>query len=613
MSKLDSSKMNISADGRKTQTLQPDRKKKPSLMNAMSAANMTRFVPPKAKTESLQIIAFLEDLGDELEDVMDLSAPNPNLRMTLHLLRGHLEGRVVTATSLIGASRAPYATANRRLKEMLNAGLIERRPRTKTGKSFSMHPSETLMDQWAQLSSRVARLAATRFGAKEALEEAEDYYFGGSYMDAKSIAPLQVLSEPLKLSGGLRVLVHGDPTFMVMDNLKRQFEQSIGAKIHQRAFSIDRLQDEILRNGDRKTSRYDIVAVDLPWVGSFAERGILMPLDEAMDIASVDPADFHTAGWQATHWGGKPYGLPAQTTPELLFYRKDMFAEAGLEPPATTDALLAAAKVLHDPQRGQHGIAWNAARGTALGHTVLMTLADFGQPVLDLPPVAGGFKTRHLADRRYNVTIDTEAGMRAAEFLLELLEYSPPDILSMSWYERVRPYAAGRIAMAYGYTLLAPYFELDEESPANGQTGYLPHPAGPDASQIAPVGGYIMGIPANLSPDRVSAAVEALRVFTSPEAQKLYVQNGSRTNPRYSVGADPDVRRLSPIFEAVDAMSWRDELQFWPRPPVPEIGEIIQICGEEFHDMLRGLTTPSETLRRAQERADAVIKKHRST
>ena len=612
MGKSDSFKMNISTDGRKTQSPKRTRKKKTSPMNAMSATNMARFRPPRAKTEMLQIIAFLEDLGDELEDVVDLSTPNPNLRMTLLLLRGHLEGRAITATSLIGASRVPYATANRRLKEMVNAGLIEQRPRTKTGKSFSMHPSETLMDQWAQLSSRVGRLAANRFSGKQTLGEADDYYFGESYMDAKSIPPLQVLSEPLKLAGGLRVLVHGDPTFMVMENLKRQFEQSIGVQINQRAFSIDRLHEEAVRNSERKSSRYDIIAVDLPWVGEFAERDILMPLDEAVDIASVDPADFHTAGWKAAHWGGRPYGLPAQTTPELLFYRKDMFAEAGLEPPATTDALLAAAKVMHDPQNGRHGIAWNAARGTALGHTVLMTLADFGQPVFDLPPVAGGFATGHLADRRYNVTIDTDAGLRAAEFLLELLEYSPPDILSMSWYERVRPYAAGRIAMAFGYTLLAPYFELDEGSPANGQTGYLPHPAGPDASQIAPVGGYIMGIPANLSPDRVPAAVEALRVFTSPEAQKLYVQNGSRTNPRYSVGADPDVRRLSPIFEAVDAMSWRDELQFWPRPPVPEISEIIQICGEEFHDMLRGLTTPPETLRRAQERADAVIKRHRS-
>ena len=96
-------------------------------------------------------------------------------------------------------------------------------------------------------------------------------------------------------------------------------------------------------------------------------------------------------------------------------------------------------------------------------------------------------------------------------------------------------------------------------------------------------------------------------MFTSPAAQKLYVQNGSRTNARYSVGADPDVRGVSPIFEAVDAMSWRDELQFWPRPPVPEIDGIIQICGEEFHDMLRGVTSPREALRTAQARADALL------
>ena len=134
--------------------------------------------------------------------------------------------------------------------------------------------------------------------------------------------------------------------------------------------------------------------------------------------------------------------------------------------------------------------------------------------------------------------------------------------------------------------------------------------AGPGATNVAPVGGYVMGIPANLPEERLSAAIKALTVFTSPEAQKLYVQNGSRTNPRYSVAADPDVRRASPIFEAVDGMSWRDELQFWPRPPVPEFTGLVQICGEEFHDMLRGIVSPRDALRQAQARADAVIQKN---
>lgn len=577
-------------------------------MNAIDRDNRKYAGAHPAAPDSLDMVFFVEEISDELESGVEPFAANPYLRMTMYLLKGHFEARVVTPTSLIGASNVPYATATRRLKDMMSAGLIEQRPRTNTGKSFSVHPSEKLLAQWSQVSSRIRRLAEARFAGQNKAQDTEDYYFGGSYADAISIPPLRVLPAPIKVPGGIRALVHGDPTFMVMDNLKRQFEQVIGTQISQRAFSIDRLREEALRNAERSSSRYDIIAVDLPWIGEFAEKGVLMALESVMDLSRLDPADFHTAGWKAAHWGGRAYGVPAQTTPELLFYRRDIFARAGLEPPATTDSLLDAASTLHNPRKGFYGIAWNAARGTALGHTVLMTMADFGQPVLDLPKVAGGFDTDHLARRNYQATIDTPAGLQAAEFLMELLNYSPPDILSMSWYERVRPYAEGKVAMAYGYTLLAPYFERDETSPAFGQTGYLPHPAGPGANSVAPVGGYVMGIPANLSEERLPAAIEALTVFTSPEAQKLYVQNGSRTNPRYSVAADPEVRRASPIFEAVDGMSWRDELQFWPRPPVPEFTGLVQICGEEFHDMLRGVNSPRETLRRAQERADALLK-----
>ncbi len=357
-----------------------------------------------------------------------------------------------------------------------------------------------------------------------------------------------------------------------------------------------------------RSSRYDIIAVDLPWIGEFAEAGILLPLTEVIDVERLDPGDFHTAGWKATHWRGRPFGVPSQTTPELMFYRTDWFAGAGLEPPATTQDVLHAARALHDPARGRYGIAWNAARGTALGHQFMMACADFGQPILNLAPIAGGYEA-DVGDRTDLVpTIDTPRALQAAEYLLALLEFSPPDILSMSWYERIRPYSAGKVAMAYGYTLLAPYFELDAASPANGNTGYLPHPPGPHGTPVAPVGGYALAIPANLAPERRAAAGEALIAFTSPAAQKLYIQNGSRTAPRYSVGADPDVCRMSPIFEAVDAMSWRDELQFWPRPPVPQIAGLIEICGQEMHDMLRGIVSPEQALGRAQDRAEKLMK-----
>lgn len=566
-------------------------------------------ISPRTRAELLEIMAFLDAFNLEIESALELSTTDPYFKMATYLMRNHLEATTVTPSSLAAAAGIPHATAVRRLNEMIETGLIEQRPRTRTGKSFTLHPSSRLIEDWSQMSDRIRRLSVNTFGATDSEPETRDYYYGGSYMGGHSIQPPSVLSEPLTLAGGLRILVHGDPTFMVMDALKRQFEQVVGTKISQRAFSIDRLYEEAMRNAQRKTSRYDIIAVDLPWIGEFVERGMVLPLDSVMDIDRLDPGDFHTAGWRAAHWGGRPYGVPSQTTPELLFYRRDMFAEAGLEPPTTTEAVLRAAREFYDPSHHRYGIAWNAARGTALGHQFMMTLAGFGQPVFDLHRNAGGYETEHLDRQDLRPTIDTPAGLEAAEYLLALTQYSPPDILSMSWYERVRPYAAGKIAMAYGYTLLAPYFELDPASPAHGQTAYLPHPAGPNGAPIAPVGGYVLCIPTNLPRERLKDTVEALVTFTSPEAQKLYVENGSRTAPRYSVGADPEVRRLSPIFEAVDGMSWRDELQFWPRPPVPQISEIINICGIEFHDMLRGIRTPREALQRAQARAEAAMTK----
>ena len=65
---------------------------------------------------------------------------------------------------------------------MIEAGLIEQRPRTATGKSFSLHPSDELLDA-LDAASRTAcdGSAPTRFGGQRRAP-ARDYYFGGSYM-----------------------------------------------------------------------------------------------------------------------------------------------------------------------------------------------------------------------------------------------------------------------------------------------------------------------------------------------------------------------------------------------------------------------------------------------
>jgi multiple sugar transport system substrate-binding protein len=237
-----------------------------------------------------------------------------------------------------------------------------------------------------------------------------------------------------------------------------------------------------------------------------------------------------------------------------------------------------------------------------------MILAAFGRSVLNLRKVGHDFDAESIDGEQFRPMIDSIEARRTADYLLQLLEFSPLNILSMAWYERIAAYSRGEVAMAYGYNVLASYFEFDDSSPAKGNTGLLPHPAGRGGRNIAPVGGYVLGIPANLANERVDAALQAVQFLTSSEAIKLYVLNGSRTSPRFSVSADPEVRALSKSIAVVDDLERSGMVQYWPRPPAPEIAEIITICGEEMHDMARGLKSVRVALADAQNRADSLMR-----
>jgi len=560
-----------------------------------------------SREEMLDVLDVIDEIADEAERGLPLKSPDPYQKIINYLMRRHLEARLTTITSLAFASGAPYATAMRRISEMIDAGLIIQRPRTKTGKSFSLHPSPQLIEACYDYARRVKHLVGQAM-TLPALDEKKDYFFGGSYQSPRIIPVLGVLKKPLSIKPPLNILMHADPAFMAMDKLKRQFEQFFGVPIRNRAFSIDRLRREALHNAACERSAYDIIAVDLPWIGEFAANDVLMPLDQVVRDHDISAADFYPASWNGCFYQGQQWGVPIQTTPELLFYRIDILEESGIEPPRTTEAVLEAARRLHKPQCGMRGIAWNAARGTPLGHTFIMTMAAFGYSVLNLRALGKGFDATDLQGERLRPRIDSEGGRQTAEYLRALYEFSPLNILSMSWYERVVTYSSGEVAMAYGYSLLAPYFELDKNQPAHGRTGFLPHPAGPNGFPMAPVGGYVLGIPKNIAPERCKAAEKCLSLFTSAEACKLYMINGSLVSPRFSVSADPEVRALSPIIEAVEGFAHAGLQQYWPRPPAPGIADIITICGEELHDMLRGVKSLKDALSHAQNRADALMR-----
>ena len=552
---------------------------------------------------------FVDAMGAEAEQALSLRKGYDETRIITTLLRNHLQGNLTTMSLLASASGMGYGTAIRAINSIEERGLLIRRPRTKTGKSYSLHPTEKLFAEWQEFARRVRGVIGSTLGTGAArLGGLGDYFFGASYGDSGIIPPPTPLASKLGLQTDLRVLAHADPTFMAMNVLKRQFERLFGVGIKSRALSIDRLRQEILSNAEQDASRYDIVACDLPWFGELAERGVLLAIDDCIVESGTDLRDFHKVALASARYRNVQYGLPIQTTPELLCVRRDLCDAAGIGVPYTISDTLEAARRLHNRAVGRAGIAWNAARGTPLGHTFMFVMGAMGQPFLNLDRVGEDFEAEWIDGESHRPLLQSEAAYATAEYLRELLDFSPFSILSMSWYERARAYADGKVAMAYCATLLVPLFELNDKSPAFGVTDFLPHPYGPGGKPIAPVGGYALGIPANVDPKRVGSIWSALQLFTSPEAIKLYIENGSLVTPRFSVGMDPEIRRISPVISIVDGMARTGILQYWPRPPIPEITELITIIGGELHDMLRGALTVERALTNAQNRADALMR-----
>jgi multiple sugar transport system substrate-binding protein len=556
-----------------------------------------------------RFLDFIEQQDDEVRRALSIKTGYDETKLFVALLRNHLNGKLTTSSSLAQSSGLSYGTSIRAISSIENRGLLVRRSRTDTGKSFSLHPSEKLILEWQEYARRVHSLLDSTIGLSSKLgQKSSDYFYGSSYNSGSILSPPSVLSSKLSLNKQLRILVHADPTFMAMHVLKKQFESILGVPIQSRALSIDRLREEIIKNSTAKHSNYDIIACDLPWFGEMAEKGRFLPLDNLISNTGFDTSDFHSEALASARYKGNQYGVPVQTTPDLLVYRRDLFESKGLKAPHTIDDTLIAAQTLHSRSRNVSGIAWNAARGTPLGHTFLFTMGAFGQPAINLRAIENGFDGENVIGENFRPMFNTNAARQSAEYLLELLNYSPSSILSMSWYERARAYADGEVGMAYCATLLAPLFELNAKSPAYGVSEFLPHPCGKGSKQIAPVGGYALAIPSNVSEERISPIWTALMSLTSPQTIKLYIENGSLVSPRFSVSMDPKVRQISPLISKVDEMARFGVLQMWPRPPVPEISNIIAIAGEEMHDMLIGVKSIDEALNNSQNRADAIMR-----
>jgi multiple sugar transport system substrate-binding protein len=95
----------------------------------------------------------------------------------------------------------------------------------------------------------------------------------------------------------------------------------------------------------------DIVAMAPERMGAYAQSGAFMPLDDAWEDGTIDADAVPEALKESLVYDGSYYGVPMDYATLLLFYNKDIFKEAGLDPespPTTWDELEADAQQIVD-------------------------------------------------------------------------------------------------------------------------------------------------------------------------------------------------------------------------------------------------------------------------
>jgi len=380
----------------------------------------------------------------------------------------------------------------------------------------------------------------------------------------------------------LRILSMEDPFARAWHRHRDAVAHRLGLATQIRLLDYESTYRTIAVNAARQVSAYDLVAVDVVWVGHYTALGAFLPLDEPLADRVLDQEGFIDIAWRSGQFNGHQVAVPIQPHPEILLYRKSVLRQLSETPPQTTDDALRIAGRIHTEFPDMDGICWNGRRGAALGQQMLHFAGAFGARVVGQD---GLFSVR-------------DAGwIRAFEYAAELVKVSPGQISDMAWDGRIAGFSNGSCAMSYAWGARTATLEAPG-SPVAGDVGYAPAPVGSGIAPNTPLGLWLLAIPSNIAPSRVDFAVDALLALTSRAGARLLLDLNVSALPRWIDGAE----QRFPVLALTHRLDALGQLTTEMRPPVPSFQALSEIIGVEAHRALFDGSGAKDTLRRIESR-----------
>jgi len=276
----------------------------------------------------------------------------------------------------------------------------------------------------------------------------------------------------------------------------------------------------------------DVFLLDGELMGQFAPEGLLLPLDEAMTTAGVQPSDYYEPLIQLYQQDGQTYALPKDFNPLVLFINNDLAQQAGVDP--------AGIKTWSD----WTSAAQKMTQGEGPGKTYGMCL---NQDVLRIG--AEMFQNGNSIIENSQAVFNQANGVAAVNFWYDFKESGTGVLfkdIGKNWCGEA--FAGKNTAMAVEGGWLVPFMSDPNNNPDNLKYTAIPLPI-PDGGQEASWL-FTNGFAANAKTQYPNAAAAAVLFLTSFANQKAVLSSGL-ASPSLKVLADDPFFQGDPIQQVL--------------------------------------------------------------
>ena len=301
------------------------------------------------------------------------------------------------------------------------------------------------------------------------------------------------------------------------------------------------------------------------------------------------------------YWDGEYWSAPLYNMIEVLWYRPDLFLQAGLRPdvpPKTWSELLDYANKLVDSGAVEHPIA-------VPGDLHLATI----QQIYPLMCVAGA---ADLFDEEGRVIFNNPNTVRAYDFYMKLFRLSPPGSETWQWDQPLSAFINGKVAMVTEKGHYIEQWELRSKLSAD-YISAAPVPI-PDKNGVRAATQWMNGVML-LNPDK-----EARRVFTEFVDYLYQPDNMARlltVAPGFFLPVTEEAASSDKLFEhpvvkkhkekyelMIEQVQYGKQIGFTKRPYNPYIGRIMgqNIVAWVVQQMIYQNLSAEEAVRLGQEK-----------